>query len=245
MFREQTPTIPIDGRGAQTVSDAATTTNANVTPNAMPGATTTTASSQLNSTTGVKPSAAEAKGEESATPDPAGLTSGEREELKRLREVHKDEQKWRREATTKHKDSETLDKVLSALGVNTDAKKDFNAEAAVKELAAKFETSERERIRETVARTEGVDPEDFTGDTEEQMRASAKRFKAKVQALVDAAVERAAKGKQPAAAPADQVTANGKVTDSKQLKSVEGMTDLQIVDAYKNGLLDDMVIGRK
>jgi hypothetical protein len=225
------------------VSDTATTTNA--TPNVMPGVT-TTASSELN-TTSLKPTGAvtDIKSAEPAPETAGDLTSDEREELQRLRAVHKDEQKWRREATTKHKDSETLEKVLSALGVSGDAKKSFDAEAAVKELTAKMETAERERIRAEVARTEGVDPEDFTGDTEEAMRASAKRFKAKVQALVQAAVEAAAKGKQPAAVPADEVTSNGKVTDGKQLKSVQGMTPQQVVEAHKAGQLDDLVAGRK
>lgn len=222
------------------MSDAATSTT--TTPNNMPGATATvttpatTAAPETATTTTVTPAAAAST---------ASLGTEERAELERLREVHKDEQKWRREATALHGPAEAYKKLLEGLGVDPakpDAK-DFDAKSAFAELNSKFESEQSARIRETVARTEGVEPEDFSGTTEEEMRASAKRFKARI----EAEVEKRGKTVQTAAASAAEVSSNGKVEGPKPIKSrdeLQKMSRAERIEAHKAGRLDDLAAGR-
>lgn len=175
------------------------------------------------------------------------LSADERAELTRLRDVHKDEQKHRREATNNHRDAEAYRNLapalLKALGINDgDAPKDFDAKQAIADLTSKFETAERERVRSEVARTEGVNPRYVVGATEDEMRASATEYKADLEAAVDKRV----KGVAPAAAPAGEVTANGKVDAAKQITSrdeLKKMTRAEILDAYKDGRLEDQLAG--
>lgn len=183
-----------------------------------------------------------------AAPATGGLDATERAELERLREVHKDEQKWRREATEKHAPAEAYTKLLQALGVDP-AKpeaKDFDAKSAFTELNDKFAASETARVRELVARTEGVEPEDFSGSTEEEMRASAKRFKARI----DAEVEKrgvVAAPVAPAAAPAGTVTAAAPIAGEPAITSqdeLNKMTRSERIAAHKAGRLDDLAAGR-
>lgn len=216
-----------------------------VTPNDMPGAPAAPPSDTE------KPGAVtEAKTGKAAVTDKApangALNADERAELERLRSTHKDEQKYRREATDNHRDAEAYRQLAPILRdkLGIDAKgKDFDPQAAITELNSKFESERQARIRADVARTEGVEPEDFTGSTEEEMRASAQRFKDRI----EAEVAKRAKTVAPAAAPASDVTANGKVVGAKQITSrdqLSKMTAKQIVAAQKEGLLDDLLAGK-
>ncbi|WP_301155356.1 hypothetical protein [Mycolicibacterium fortuitum] len=216
------------------MTEAATTTTPNDMPGAQPGATDT--SKPTESVTG-KPDSADTT---AATGD---LSAAERAELARLRDVHKDEQKYRREATSNHHDAEAYRNLLKALGVDGKESKEFDAQAAIKDLSSKFESERVARIRSEVARTEGVEPDDFTGRTEEEMRASAKRFKARI----EAEVEKRSKAVATAAAPAGEVTSNGKVDGLKQITSrddLKKMTPKQIVEAREKGQLDDLQSGK-
>lgn len=217
-----------------------------VTPNDMPGAPATSGSDaeKPGAVTEVK------TGKAATTTDKApangALNAEERAELERLRNTHKDEQKYRREATENHRDAEAYRQIAPILRekLGIDAKgKDFDPQAAISELNSRFESERTERLREKVARTEGLDPEDFSGNTEEEMRANAQRFKARI----DAEVAKRAKTVAPAAAPASDVTANGKVDGAKQITSrdqLSKMTAKQIVAAQKEGLLDDLMAGK-
>lgn len=230
-------------KGVTNVSDAAT-----VTPNAMPGAngaaaSTTADTEKTGATTEVTTS------EVTLTEKAANgeLTAGERAELERLRGVHADEQKYRREATQNHSDAEAYRRLLAGLGVDGKAKKDFDPQAAISDLNSKLESERQERLREKVARTEGVDPEDFSGKTEEEMRESAQKFKARIEARVAAEVEKRAKTIASAAAPAGEVTAAGKVEGAKQVTSrddLKKMSRAEVIEAHKAGRLDDQISGK-
>lgn len=217
------------------MSETATTT-----PNDMPGAIT-------EATTGSATTEKESNSGTATTTAKSGLDDTERAELERLRGVHKDEQKWRREATGNHRDAEAYRNIapalLKALGIEDgNAPKDFDAKSAIADLTSKFETAERERIRSEVARTEGVNPRYVVGGTEEEMRASAKDYKADLDAEVAKRTT-----KTTAAAPAGEVTSNGKVTGPQQISSrdqLKGMTPKQIIEAREKGQLDDLFSGK-
>lgn len=212
------------------------------TPNAMPGA----QNAAENAATPTQETNATASNTEQGAPDQAAnnnaLSGDERAELARLRQVHKDEQKWRRQATDNHSDAEKYRKLLEGFGVAPDKGREFDAQQAISELNNKFEKAEQARLRSEVARTEGVDPDIVTGTTEDEMRSSAQRFKA----TVEAEVEKRAKAATPAA-PASDVSANGKVEGPKQITSrddLKNMTAKQIVEAREKGLLDDLQTGK-
>lgn len=212
------------------------------TPNSMPGA----KPSEGAEAPAVDTSATDAPSTgQQAAGDSAndGLSADDRAELARLREVHKDEQKWRRQATDNHSDAEKYRKLLEGLGVAPEKGKEFDAQRAISDLTSKFERAEQARIRSEVARTEDVDPDILIGTTEDEMRSSAQRFKAKVAAEV----EKRAKVVAPSAAPASDVTANGKVQAARQITSpndLKNMTSRQISEARKAGLLDDLLSGK-
>ncbi|MCX8559778.1 hypothetical protein OS122_02545 [Mycolicibacterium mucogenicum] len=207
------------------------------TPNDMPGAAGANAETSSAAAESTSDNAA-------ATAAAGGLDASERAELARLREVHKDEQKYRREATDNHRDAEAYRNLLGALGVKDGKEaKAFDAQAAVTELNTRLESERIARLRSEVARTEGLEPEDFTGSTEEEMRASAQRFKARI----EAEVEKRAKAPASAAAPAAEVTSNGKVTGPQQITSrdqLKSMSAKEIVEAREAGLLDDLQSGK-
>lgn len=119
-------------------------------------------------------------------------------------------------------------------------KDDFDPREEITKLTERLESSERARVRADVARTTGVDPEDIKGDTEDEMRESADRYKARF----NARLEEALKSKTaPAAAPAAEVTSDKRVEGPKQLTQddLKNMTSKQILDARKNGQLDDLI----
>lgn len=202
-----------------------------VTPNDMPKAETPTDKSVVT----------EAK-TDTPTDTPSGVASDERAELERLRAIHKDESKWEKRSKQNFDDAEKYRQLMAQLG--GDADKGFDPQAAIADLNSKFESERTARIRADVARTEGVDPDDFTGSTEDEMRASAQRYKAKLQTQIDAAVEQALKGRAPAAAPAGEVTANGKVQGPNQITSrdeLKNMSPKEILAAKEEGRLDGLL----
>lgn len=219
------------------MTEAATTTTT-TTPNNMPGAKAGTTETPTPPETGTS------KAESTATATTATtggeLSAAERAELARLRDVHKDEQKFRREATDNHRDAEAYRNLVRALGVDGKESNEFDAQAAITDLNTKFESERLARIRSEVARTEGVEPEDFSGSTEEDMRASAQRFKARI----EAEVEKRSKAVATAAAPAGEVTSNGKVTDPNQITSrdqLKNMSPKDILAAKAEGRLDGLL----
>lgn len=207
------------------------------TPNDMPGA---------GASTGTSPETTETSETTATSTATGGLDASERAELERLRGVHKDEQKFRREATDNHRDAEAYRNLLGALGVKGGKEaKEFDAQAAVTDLSSRLETERVARIRSEVARTEGLEPEDFSGNTEDEMRASAQRFKARIEAEVEKRAK--ATGPASAAAPAAEVTSNGKVAGPQQVTSrdqLKNMSPKEIVEARESGLLDDLQSGK-
>lgn len=207
------------------------------TPNSMPGAAQT-----ADSTTKAEPSAPDAgKGTDKAdAPSAADLSPEERKELERYRAIHKDEKLWEKRAKQNFDDAERWRKLFKQAGGDGEAK-EFDPQAEFQKLRDEVNAERTARIRAEVARTEGLDPEDFSGTTEEEMRASAQRFKAKVQAQVEAAL---AAAKKPAAAPASEVTSNGKVDGPRQITSsdeLKNMSPKDRVAAYKDGRLDALM----
>lgn len=199
-----------------------------VTPNAMPGAATP------------PPEPPEVKETPTPPAEPDGLTTEDRAELARLRDLHKDEQKWRREATKNFADAEKLRNLIKSLGGDDSKESEVDLQKEFQRLRDEVAQERVARTREAVARTEEVSPEILIGDTEEQMRESAARYKAQV----DAAVQKALAGRKPAAAPAGDVTGNGKVAGPNQITSREElkkMSPTEIVAAQKDGRLDSLM----
>lgn len=166
-------------------------------------------------------------------------------EVDRLRATVRESRKWEQRAKENGDAADKLRQLVAALGGDGKSK-DFDPQAAISDLTAKFEAAEKARLRSEVARTEEVDPDDFTGDTEEEMRASAQKYKAKIQAKVEAALEAARKGVTPAAAPASEVSSNDKVGGPKQLTrdDLKRMSPKDIRAAQEAGQLEDLLTGR-
>lgn len=197
-----------------------------------------------NDTPAPKPAAPEKPADTS--PDPKATQPEDlKAENDRLRATLRESRKWEQRAKENGDAADKLRALVDMLGGDGKSK-DFDPQAAIADLTAKFESSEKARLRSEVARTEGVDLDDFHGDTEEEMRASAQKFKAKIQAKIDAAVEAARKGVSPSAAPASEVTSNGKVGDLKQLTraDLDKMSAKEIRAAQDAGQLDDLLAGR-
>lgn len=203
------------------------------TPNVMPKA----------QETAEKSTETEASTSTAATDTLSGMTAEERTELDRYRAIHKDESKWEKRAKSNFDDAEKYRQLMTQLGGDPGKGKEFDPQSAIADLNNKLENERLARIRSEVARTEGVDPDDFSGSTEEEMRSAAQSFKAKIQAKIDAAVEAALKGKSTAAAPASEVTASGKVDGVKQLSrdDLKNMSPKDILAAKNDGRLDALM----
>jgi hypothetical protein len=197
----------------------------------MPGATPATpeapAASEGSRTPEKTPSQAERPAE----------SSEEKAELESLRAFRKEAQKWEQRAKSNFDDAERWRQLSKTVGGEA---KDFDPKSAFDALNAKVEAAEAARVRSEVARTEDVDPDIIIGSTEEQMRESALRFKAQV----EAAIEKAMKGRASAAAPASEVTSNGKVAGPGQITSQDELKSMSPADrmaAYKDGRLDGLM----
>lgn len=120
-------------------------------------------------------------------------------------------------------------------------KDDFDPRSEIDAIRADLKAERLARWRAEVARATDVDPEDIKGETEEEMRESAERWKQRFEARLDAALK--SKKTAPAAAPAAEVTSDAKVSGPKQLSrdELKNMTRQQRLDAYKNGQVDALI----
>lgn len=168
------------------------------------------------------------------TPEPEApaegtLTPDEREELAKLRAIHKDEQKWERRAKENFEKAKKFDEMELA--------KKSVEERLIAERDAALATAEAERterLREKISRETGVPPDRITGSTEDEMRADA-------ESALAWAKEFAKKNNGPVGAPAAAVTGDGKGPQAPaQLtrENLKSMTPQQILEAEKAGRLD-------
>lgn len=161
----------------------------------------------------------------------APLTAAEREELAKLRAIHRDEQKWERRAKEnfeKAKRFDELEMAKKSVEERLIAERDEALKAA--------EVERTERLREKVSRETGVPPDRITGTTEEDMREDAERALAW-------AKEFTKKTAGPVGAPAAAVTGDGKGPQAPaQLtrENLKSMSSQQILEADKAGRLDHL-----
>jgi len=197
-----------------------------VTPNEMPGADAVTEPSEPTAP------APEPKGEavaEKSQPKPTETVDfwkgKAREQEKRAKENFEDAQKWRE------------------LREKTGAGNDFDPREEIEKLRKDFLAERQARWREEVARVTDVDPEDIKGETREEMLESAKSWKARFEAKLEAAL----KSKSvPAAAPAAEVTSNMALNNGpKQLTraDLQNMSRKERIEAHKSGQLDELFRG--
>ena len=160
--------------------------------------------------------------------DTSGVTASEREELAKLRAIHKDEQKWERRAKENFEKAKRLDEIELA-------KKSVEERLiAERDKALEDVEAERtERLREKISRETGVPPGTIFGKTEDDMRDSA-------ESALEWAKEFAAKNKGPVGAPAAAVTGDGKgpqVPAQLTQSDLKGMSSQAILQADKDGRL--------
>lgn len=179
---------------------------------------------------------------ESSIEQPEVKTDAAKVERDRIAELNREAAKHRHRA----KEAEQrLEQIASLFGDNKSD--EFDPRSAIEQMRTEFAAERRARLLSEVARTEGVEPEDIRGDTEEEMRESAGKFKERFEARLTAAVEAAVKARNPSAAPASLVTADGKIAGPEQITSREqlkSMTPQQIMEAQKGGRLDHL-LGKK
>lgn len=209
------------------------------TPNNMPGAPAAPAAAEP-----AKPAEPTETTEQTPPAETAnsGLTADERAELERLRAVHKEESKWETRSKANAKKLRDLAESLGVPAAEFDPG-DFDPKAEIGKLREDFTKSERARALSEVARTEGVDPDFIHGDTEDEMRASAQRHRAAVEAAVAAALEDKPAKPTTSAAPASTVTSADKIAGPAQITSrddLKKMTPQQILAADKEGRLDTL-----
>ena len=219
------------------------------TPNDMPGAATPTDGEATTEESTTPPADSNDAPVDDETPSgPKSLDGMSDEELRaeveRLRHVHKEERRWERQAKKNQDDAkrwrENADKVKQWDDLTEAQKSELDKALARAEAAERERDSERtERLREKVAADLKVPAKRITGTTEEEMRESAEEYKAERDADIDAKLKEL--GVAPAA-PADQVTSDGKATRKKQLTraDLQTMSPAQINAAYKEGQLDQM-----
>jgi hypothetical protein len=174
---------------------------------------------------------------ETTTPEVAETTTDgtlmadEREELARLRAIHKDEQKWERRAKENFEKAKRLDEIELA--------KKSVEERLIAERDAALATAESERterLREKISRETQVPPDRITGTTEDDMRESA-------ESALAWAKEFAKKNGSPLGAPASAVTGDGRAPQgAPQLTraDLKTMSSQQILEADKAGRLDKL-----
>ena len=157
------------------------------------------------------------------------LTADEREELAKLRAIHRDEQKWERRAKENFDKAKRLDDLELA--------KKSVEERLIAERDAALATAESERterLREKISRETRVPPDRITGSTEDDMRESA-------ESALAWAKEFAKTTGTPLGAPPSVVTGDGKAPQgATQLTrtDLQKMTSQQILEADKQGRLD-------
>ena len=106
------------------------------------------------------------------------------------------------------------------------------AEKAATETSEKLTASEQRALRSEVALAKGVPVELLTGTTQEELEASATTLLA-------------FKGTPPRPDMGGGLRGSDIGDSKKQLTSVEGMTSAEIVQAKEEGLLNDLLAGKK
>lgn len=214
------------------------------TPNAMPGATPPASPDAAKSEPKAKP--AEPASSQHKPVAEAGLPDAEKAELERLRAIHKDETKWEKTAKVNKDAAPKMRALAELLGIEPDQygllPEEFDPKTEFSKLRDEVTKERTERLRSEVARTEEVDLDVIFGSTEEEMRESARKFNA----AVEAAADKKAKGRAPAAVPASEVTSNGKVAGPDQIQSRDQLKTMprdQIIEAHKTGRLDQIAGG--
>ncbi|WP_078278541.1 hypothetical protein [Mycobacteroides franklinii] len=199
-----------------------------VTPNDMPGAVTEPGEPE-GTVDATKAPKSEAKSD--------GLTAEERQELEKLRATRVEERRWEKRAKENYDDATKWRELLEKSGGD---KKEFDPRAEIDKIRTELTTERTERLRSEVARITGVDPEDIKGGTEEEMRESAERWKARFNERLEAAIKSKS---APAAAPAAEVTSDKKVTGPKQLTrdELKNMSPKAIREARESGQLDELM----
>lgn len=206
-----------------------------VTPNDMPGAEGTSETDVTDTAETTADTAADTQ---------SGLTPEKLAELNRtLRGERKTAERRAKEAEQKAAEADQRWKQLASL-FGTDGKPgdaEFDPQAEVSKLREDFNAERKARLLSEVARTEGVEPEDLRGDTEEELRDSARRFKERLDGLVEAAL----KAKNiPAAPPASTVTSDGKISGPQQITSHDELKKLSPTErmaAYRDGRLKQLM----
>jgi hypothetical protein len=199
-----------------------------VTPNDMPGADNSDAGGNdlPDANALAEASLAAATAEEPGK----GLSPDKLAELNRkLRDERKAAEREAREAKQKAAEADARWQQLAELFGGKGKSDEFDPKAALDELRGELMSERTARLRSDVARETGVDPEDIHGSTEEEMRASAERFQAKLQARI----EEALKSRTPAAPPASTVTANDKIAGPEQITSREELAKLPPAERMK------------
>lgn len=159
------------------------------------------------------------------------LTADEREELAKLRAIHRDEQKWERRAKENFEKAKRLDE-LELAKKSVEERLIAERDAALEQ--AKVERTER--LREKISRETSVPADRITGDDEDAMRESAESALAWVK-------EFTAKNTGPVGAPASAVTGDGKGPQAPaQLTEADlkSMTPKQILEADQAGRLNKL-----
>lgn len=168
-------------------------------------------------------------------------------ELERLRAIHKEERKWERIAKQNRDKAQmwdqNQDKVRQWDDLEAKNRSELeNAQARIAELEARDREYAMKELRSKVAEEVGVPARYAVGGTEDEMREAAQQYKADRERELEEELRR--RGVNPAA-PASTVTANGNPTKTPQLdrSALQGMSTKQIMEAYREGKLDDIRAG--
>lgn len=167
-----------------------------------------------------------------------GLSLEDRNELERLRAIHKDEQKWEKRAKENFAARQQLDKLAEALGGRPEEGQPFDPQAEISRLRAEIDAKDAVAMRERVARTTGVPPSQIHGTDEASMTASANEALAWAKDFIR-------QQGVPLAAPAANVTSNQAPHDNgvKQIQTrdeLKNMSSAQVMEAYRNGQLANL-----
>lgn len=172
----------------------------------------------------------------------AGLTADERNELERLRAIHKDEKKWESRAKANFDDAQKYRALSDVFGEKeANSKGEFDAQAAIKAMRDELESERTERTRADVAREKGIDPVYATGKTREEMTAAADRYLDDVQKRIEAALTKAT---APATESTSTVKSGDRVEGPKQITSEAELKKLPPAEqlaAYKDGRLNKLL----
>lgn len=216
-----------------------------ITPNNMPGAQQVSPSGQEDESLPPRDDAPDETPEDT----PSGKPEDPMAELERLRAIHKEERKWERIAKQNRDKArmweENQDKVRQWDELEAKNRTELEAaQARIAELEARDKEYSMQQLRSKVADEVGVPARYAVGNTEDEMREAAEQYKADRAREIEDELRR--RGVNPAA-PASTVTANGNPAKIPQLdrSALQDMSTKQIMEAYREGKLDDLRTGAK